>query len=73
MPSWKDLRRHLKKNGYTLLRHGSRDDWYEKTMPDGTNRRVRVSKSSGEIGKGLFENILKKQLGITKEEFNKKK
>ncbi|RKL67116.1 hypothetical protein CR203_11410 [Salipaludibacillus neizhouensis] len=72
MASWKDFRKFLLNDGWIFVRHGSRDDIYEKELPNGEILRTRVSKSSGEIGKGLFSQILKKDLGgITKEEFNK--
>ena len=70
MPSWSDLENHLKRHGWELVRQHGRDKIYEKKMPDGSIRRTRVSKSSSEIGKGLFSRILKQQLGINKEEFN---
>lgn len=71
MASWKDLRRFLENDGYALVRHGV-DDMYEKMLSDGTIKRVRVSKGTGEIGKGLFSRILKQQLGVTKEQFNER-
>ncbi|MBD8069453.1 type II toxin-antitoxin system HicA family toxin [Bacillus sp. PS06] len=71
MASWKDLRKFLVNDGYVLIRHG-RDDIYEKTLPNGEIKRVRVSKGTGEIGKGLFSRILKQQLGVDKEEFNER-
>ena len=70
MPSWSDLEHYLKRNERKLVRQSGRDKIYEKTMPDGVIRRTAVSKSSSEIGKGLFSRILKQQLGIDKEEFN---
>ena len=70
MPSWSDLENYLRRNGWELVRQNGRDKIYEKTMPDGIIRRTAVSKSSSEIGKGLFRRILKQQLGINKEEFN---
>jgi len=70
MASWKDLRRFLENDGYVFIRHGSRDDIYEKVQADGSISRVRVSKGTGEIGKGLFSRILKQQLGVSKEYFN---
>ena len=70
MPSWSDLERYLKRNEWKLVRQNGRDKIFEKTMPDGTIRRTAVSKSSSEIGKGLFSRILKQQLGIDKQEFN---
>lgn len=72
MASWKDLRRFLINDGYEFVRHGSRDDIYEKTLPNGDVKRVRVSKGTGEINKGQFARILKQQLGVTKEEFNQR-
>lgn len=70
MPSWSDLEHYLKWNDWKLVRQSGRDKIYEKTMPDGVIRRTAVSKSSSEIGKGLFSRILKQQLGIDKQEFN---
>jgi len=58
MPSWSDLEHYLKRNEWKLVRQSGRDKIYEKTMPDGVIRRTAVSKSSSEIGKGLFSRIL---------------
>lgn len=69
MASWKDLRRFLENDGWVLKRHG-RDDIYEKVLSDGRILRTRVSKGTGEIGKGLFARILKQQLEVDKEYFN---
>jgi hypothetical protein len=62
----------LQNDGYSFLRHGSVDDWYQKGLPDGSVNRVRVSRSSGEIGSRQFQDILKKQLKVTQAEFNAK-
>jgi len=70
MPSWSDLEHYLKRNDWKLVRQSGRDKIYEKTMSDGVIRRTAVSKSSSEIGKGLFSRILKQQLGMDKQEFN---
>ena len=70
MPSWKDLESYLQRSNWVQVRANGRDKIYEKTLPDGTIRRAAVSKSSGEIGKGLFSRILKHQLCVSKEEFN---
>lgn len=73
MASWKDLRRFLEADGWTYLPGRSgRDDWYEKTLPNGEILRSRVSKGTGEISKGLFAKILKQQLKVDKEYFNSK-
>lgn len=74
MPSWRDLENYLKRNGYTLVRSTGVDLIYERISPNGDIERVRVSKGTGEISKGLFSRILKQQLGgISKEDFNKGK
>lgn len=72
MPNWRDLEKYLKRNGWEFVRDGD-DRIYEKTLPNGEILITRVSKSSSEIGKGLFSRILKQQLRISKEEFNSKK
>ncbi|GIO38947.1 hypothetical protein J41TS12_38080 [Paenibacillus antibioticophila] len=73
MPSWSDLESFLKRDGWTLVRQNGRDKIYEKTLPNGEILRTAVSKSTGEIGKGLFSRILKQQLRIDKDYFNSKK
>lgn len=70
MPSWKDVRKFLKNDGWHFVRSG-RDDIYEKEM-DGEIRRTRVSKGTGELSKGLFSRILKQQLHVDKEYFNER-
>lgn len=71
MPSWKDYEGWLKRNGWTKVRETGRDKIYEKIESDGTIRRTAVSKGTGEIGKGLFRRILKLQIGIDKEEYDR--
>ena len=71
MASWKDLRRFLENDGWIFVRSG-RDDIYIKELDDGTILRTRVSKGTGEIGKGLFSRILKQQLKVDKDYFNEK-
>ncbi|ULL13708.1 type II toxin-antitoxin system HicA family toxin [Paenibacillus sp. H1-7] len=70
---WKDHERWLNKKGWTLVRDTGRDKIYEKTEPDGTIRRTAVSKGTGELGKGLLDRIIKKQLGIDRDEYNRRR
>nr|WP_251376061.1 hypothetical protein [Paenibacillus sp. YPG26] len=56
-----------------MVRNTGRDIIYEKTNPDGSIMRTAVSKGTGEIGKGLFRMILKNQLGIDKDEWDRLK
>ena len=65
MPSWKDLRRFLDKNA-RLFRRASKHDiylWKGET--------IICSRSSSEIGSHQWQKILKQELKITQEEFNK--
>ena len=56
-----------------MVRQNGRDKIFEKTLPSGEVLRTAVSKGTGEIGKGLFNRILKQQLHVDKEFFNSKK
>ncbi|WP_342527709.1 hypothetical protein MKY84_03235 [Chryseomicrobium sp. FSL W7-1435] len=40
-------------------------------MPDGTVKRTKVSRGTGEVKGHLWKEILKKQLQVTEEEFNR--
>ena len=72
MPKWKDLRRFLINDhwNHVQARSGT-DEVYQKTLRDGTFLETRVSRSSKEIGSGLFARILKTQLRASKEYFNR--
>lgn len=71
MPSWKELKRYCENDGWILYKETDHF-YYQKTLDDGSILRTKVSMGSGEIGKHLFQEILKRQLKTTKEEFNKK-
>ena len=64
MPKWRDLRRYLEHNA-EFLRHGGDHDLYIYQ-----GKMLRVSRSSGEIDKTTWKDILKHQLGINQEKFN---
>lgn len=71
MPSWKELRRFCEADGWELYKDTDHY-YYRKVMPDGTVKRTKVSKGSGQIGHALWKLILKKQLQVTQEYFNSK-
>ncbi|EGO5243406.1 hypothetical protein E0T48_002724 [Enterococcus faecalis] len=74
MPSWKELERFLKNDGWSHITNKSgRDKWYEKRLANGDLLQSRVSKGSGEIGKTQFKVILKQQLKCNLTYFNKVK
>lgn len=71
MPSWKELKRYCENDGWILYKETDHF-YYQKSLEDGSILRTKVSMGTGEIGKHLFQEILKRQLKTTKEEFNKK-
>ena len=71
MPSWNDMRRFCQNDDWLLYK--DTDHYYfRKQDTDGAIRYTKVSKGSGEIEKGLWQAIMKKQLKVTKEYFNSK-
>ncbi|MDR0308494.1 MAG: type II toxin-antitoxin system HicA family toxin [Coriobacteriales bacterium] len=72
MPSWKDLERFLLHDGWQYRPNNSgRDKSYTRMLDNGEVLWTRVSRSSGEIGKGLFAAILKQQLQVSRDYFNR--
>jgi len=71
MPSWRDLKRFCESDNWDLFK--DTDHYYfRKQDDDGHVRYTRVSKGTGEIDKGLWQRILKKQLQVSMEYFNSK-
>ena len=70
MPKWKELKRFCEHDGWTLYKDTDHY-FYKKVMPDGTLKLTKVSKGSGEIHPHLWQAILKNQLGVTQEYFNR--
>ena len=71
MPSWRELRRFCEKDGWELYKDTDHY-FYRKENADGTIRRVKVSKGTGEIKHHLWRAILNRQLQVTLEYFNNK-
>jgi len=70
MPKWKELRRFCERDGWDLYKNTDHY-FYRKIDEDGTIRRTKVSKGSGEIHVHMWQEILKKQLKVSQEYFNK--
>lgn len=70
MPSWRELKRFCQADGWKLTRDTDHY-YYEKELPDGKIKKTRVSKGTGEIKGGQWQRILKKQLQVSLEYFNK--
>ena len=71
MPRWKELKRFCENDGWELYKETDHY-FYRKKEDDGRLKRTKVSKGSGEIHYHMWKEILKKQLQVTQEEFNKK-
>ena len=69
MPGWKELRRFCENDGWTLYK-STYHYYYQKIMSDGSVKRTKVSRGSGEIHHHLWRQILNKQLQVTQEYFN---
>ena len=70
MPRWKELKRFCDKDNWELYKDTDHY-FYRKIDKDGTMRRTKVSKGSGEINSHLWKSILKDQLKVTQEYFNR--
>ena len=70
MPNWGELRRFCEKDGWELYK--SIDHYYyRKYIRNGIFKKTRISRGSKEIPKFVWKNILKKQLQVTQEYFNR--
>lgn len=71
MPRWKELKRFCENDGWDLYKDTDHY-FYRKIEDDGSIKRTKVSKGSGEIHTHLWREILRKQLCVTVEYFNSK-
>lgn len=73
MPSWRDIKNFCEHDDWELYKETDHV-FYRKFMPDGTMKRTKVSKHwSDEVKGNLWHDILKKQLMVDLEYFNRKK
>ena len=71
MPDWKELKRFCDRDGWELYKDTDHYS-YRKIDENGNLRRTKVSKGSGEISPKMWQEIRKRQLGVTQEYFNSK-
>jgi len=71
MPKWRELRRFCENDGWDLYKDTDHY-FFRKIESDGSIKRTKASKGSGEIHTHLWQEILKKQLQVTMEYFNSK-
>jgi hypothetical protein len=72
MPRWKELKRFCERDGWELYKDTDHY-FYRKIMDDGVVKITKVSRGSHEIPKRLWKEILKRQLKVTEEYFNRVK
>ena len=72
MPSWSELKRFCERDGWELYKNTDHY-FYRKIDANGNIKRTKVSMGTGEIKGNLWQLILKKQLQVTIEYFNKTK
>ena len=70
MPRWKELKRFCERDGWELYKDTDHY-FYRKRDEDGNIRMTKVSKGNGEIRTHMWREILKKQLCVSEEYFNK--
>ena len=71
MPKWKELKRFCDRDDWELYKKTDHY-YYRKTDPDGSVRRTKVSKGSGEIHAHMWREIRDRQLKVSQEYFNSK-
>jgi len=70
MPNWRELKRFCERDGWELYKDTDHY-FYRKTMDDGSLKRTKISKGTGEISSRLWKDILKKQLQVDEAYFNR--
>ena len=58
MPSWKELKRFCDRDEWELFKDTDHY-FYRKSMDDGSLKRTKVSKGTGEIPENLWKEILR--------------
>lgn len=70
MPNWKELKRFCERDGWELYKQTDHY-YYRKIETNGNLKKTKVSMGSGEIKGHMWKEILKKQLRVSEEYFNR--
>jgi hypothetical protein len=70
MPSWKELKRFCEQDGWELYKQTDHF-FYRKAEANGNIKKTKVSMGSGEIKGHMWKEILKKQLQVSEDYFNR--
>lgn len=70
MPSWKELKRFCERDGWELYKQTDHY-YYRKVEINGNIKKTKISMGSKEIKGRMWKEILKKQLQVSEEYFNR--
>lgn len=73
MPSWREIERFCQRDGWIEFKKKGHHIYFRKITDDGTLKRTKVSRGTGEVRGHLWKEILHKQLQVTEEYFNSMK
>jgi len=73
MPSWREIERFCRRDGWEEYKRKGDHIYFRKVMEDGSVKRTKVSRGTGEVRGHLWQEILKKQLQVSEEYFNRTK
>lgn len=59
MPSWREIERFCQKDGWTQTKKKGHYIYFEKVTEDGSVKRTKVSRGTGEVKGHLWKEILK--------------
>ncbi|OYD07125.1 type II toxin-antitoxin system HicA family toxin [Paludifilum halophilum] len=72
MPTPREHERFCRRDGWERVRgKGKHHKYYRKVMPDGSVKETQISHGNKEYSPGMWRMILKKQLQVTEDYFNK--
>lgn len=71
MSNTRDHRRFCENDGWELFK-STDHDFYRKRLEDGSYKITKISRGYQDYSKGLFARILKDQLQVSRDEFNRK-
>lgn len=71
MPTWKEIERFCRRDGWEEHKTKTHHIYFRKRLTNGDIKRTKVSRGTGEVKGHLWKEILKKQLQVTEEYFNR--
>ncbi|TDQ40809.1 type II toxin-antitoxin system HicA family toxin [Aureibacillus halotolerans] len=67
MPSWREIERFCRKDGWEEYKKKSHHIYFREKLKNGDLKRTRVSRGTGEVNGHKWKEILNKQLQVTEE------